>query len=123
MVKKANIEAAISNAVLDWVNTNYPEVIITTTQNESNFGNRKQVGSLGITDLILFTRKDTVLCVLFLELKTAGLGKTKRGKLGKNQIEWNSKFDTDFTASNATRGVAYGYEEAITKIREWYNEK
>ena len=73
MVKKANIEAAISNAVLDWVNTNYPEVIITTTQNESNFGNRKQVGSLGITDLILFTRKDTVLCVLFLELKTAGL--------------------------------------------------
>lgn len=104
------VESVIQSALIHWVKETYPEIIITATANEKNYKETRQIGCLGITDLLLFTRCGRVL---WLELKK------KTGKLQPSQIDFNAMFDTHFTAPNYTRAVAYGYEEARIIIIEW----
>ena len=104
------IESVIQAAVIRWVKDNHPIVIITTTANERSYKETRQIGSIGIPDLILFDRKGRAL---FLELKKL------KGKLSPVQIEWNTMFDGNFTAKNYTRDVAYGYNSAIEIINRW----
>ena len=104
------IESAIQAAVIRWVKETYPEVIITATANERSYKETSQIGSLGITDLILF---HPVQGVLFLELKTT------KGKLQPSQIEWNITFDSINFNYPCKRDVAYGYNEAINIISAW----
>lgn len=68
---------------------------------------------VGCPDLILsVVRDDGITALLYLELKT------RNGKLGKSQIEWNKRFDA-YPSTNAMRAVAYEYDEAIKIIQEW----
>ena len=103
------IEAAISSALIHWVKETYPEIIITATANEKSYKETRQIGSLGIPDLILFDLRDGR--VLFLELKK------KKGKLLPSQITWNAKFDTCHPP-NFSRAVAYGFLEAKRIIKD-----
>lgn len=104
------IENAIQSALILWVKETYPHLIITATANEKNYKETKQIGSPGITDLLLF---DMIYgCVLFLELKK------KKGKLLPSQIEWNKKFDASLPI-NFSRAVAYGFLEGKRIITEW----
>lgn len=112
------IEAAIQSSLIHWIHARYPEVMVTATQNENSYREREQIGSIGITDLILFKRinelsGEKTLHTLFLELK-----KTK-GKLQPSQIDWNKVYDLQFISSNSRRAVAYGYIHAKEIISEW----
>ena len=110
------VEAAIQKATIHWVKETYPLVMITATQNENSYKETAQIGSLGITDLILFYRDiDHKFHVFFLELKKTD------GKLLPSQKTWNSNFDTNFSCGNASRAVAYGFIDAKIKIKCWYD--
>lgn len=102
------VERAIQAAVIDYVHTNYPAVIITATANERSYKETRQIGSIGITDLILFHPSGAVL---FLELKTT------KGKLLPSQKEWNAAYDA--AGFPHTRAVAYGFSEAQKIISDW----
>ena len=85
--------------------------MITATANEKNYKETRQIGSLGITDLLLFHPKGDVL---FLELKKI------KGTLLQSQKDWNANFDARFAPTkNYTRAVAYGYNEALKIISDW----
>jgi hypothetical protein len=101
-------EKAIQSAVINYVHTSYPHLIITATANERSYKEKKQIGSLGITDLILFHPSGAVL---FLELKTT------KGKLSPSQKEWNAAYDA--AGFPHTRAVAYGFSEAQKIISDW----
>ncbi len=103
------IESAIQSAVIHWVKTTYPAIMIAATANEKNYKETRQIGCVGIPDLLLFDESGRVL---FLELKK------KRGKLLPSQIDWNEAFDKNHPA-NFSREVAFGYQEAITAIQDW----
>lgn len=110
----ANIERAIQKAVIYWVKKNHPSLIITGTDNENNYKDVGSIGSLGITDLLLFHPKGQIL---FCELKT------KTGKLKPSQITFNEFFDTYFAPTqNYTRAVAQGYNAALEIISNWIKE-
>lgn len=102
------IEDAIQTALIDWIQKNYPYIIVTTTGNEKFY--KGIIASLGIPDLILFDMRNGR--VLFLELKK------KKGKLLPSQIEWNANFDAHHPPS-FFRAVAYGFSEAKRIIKEW----
>ncbi len=105
------VESAIQSAFIHWVKEAYSQIIITSTANEKNYKETRQIGCLGITDLLLFERQGYVL---FLELKK------KKGKLLPSQIAWNEKFDANHPP-NFSRAVAYGFEEAKRITIEWIN--
>lgn len=100
------IESAIQKAVINYVHTEYPKVLITTTANERSYKETAQIGSIGIPDLILFALDGSVL---FLELKK------RTGKLSPSQKDW-------FAANNNlphTKEVAYGFAQAREIINNW----
>ena len=119
MVNKT--ELAIQRAVIGWTKDNCPESIITAIQNEKHHFDKEMLGCKGITDLILFHRKDDIMYVLFLELKTNGKGLTRRGTLLPSQLTFNRVFDTCFASTNAKRALCYGFDEAINTIKGWLN--
>lgn len=109
------IEAAIQKSLIAWVKIEYPHIIITTTANEKSYKETAQIGSLGITDLLLFMPPPKEK-VLFLELKKM------KGKLLESQINWNKEFDNKFLPSVIySRAVAYGFIEAKHIITTWGN--
>ena len=111
---KRNIEAAIQAALIHWVKETYPLVMITATQNENSYKDTKQIGSLGITDLILFDVRDATLHCFFLELKKL------KGKLLPSQKTWNTTYDERYgSCTNTQRAVAYGFLEAKGLIANW----
>jgi len=113
----SQFERAIQKAIISWVKKDFPEIIITGTDNENNYKDTGSIGCLGITDLILF---HTSGAAYFLELKCAGGGAVKRGKLKQSQIDFNAMFDANFIQSGRfTRSVAYGYLEAKLQIESW----
>lgn len=107
------VEAAIQKAVIRYVNTEMEGVMITATANELSYTNIDQIGSIGIPDLLLFTRDDDTMRLLFLELKS------KKGKLRPTQKEWATKYWLDYAADNTSYGVAYGFLDAIAQITTW----
>lgn len=111
MVRK--IEAAIQAALIYWVKETYPQIMITTTANERSYREINQIGSIGITDLLLFDRRNEIVHCLCLELKKI------KGKLLPSQIIWNQSFDKDWKCINFTRAVAHGFNEAKEIISGW----
>lgn len=108
------VEAAIQGALILWVHQTYgPEIIITATSNEKNYKETRQIGSIGITDLLVFRAHPFCVYILWLELKK------KTGKLRETQIEWNENFDANFSRFNSARAVAYGYNEGRNIIEKW----
>ena len=105
------VESAIQSATITWVKDTYPHLIITATANEKNYKETRQIGSIGIVDLILFDMRDGR--ALFLELK-----KKKKGKLLPSQIAWNIRFDASHPP-NFSRAVAYGFSEAKQIIADF----
>lgn len=103
------IESAIQAALILWVKETYPTVIITATANERSYKETKQIGCLGITDLLLFHSDGGAL---FLELKQ------KKGKLQPSQMDFNRMFDA-WHPDNFSRDVAYGYIHAQEIIIKW----
>lgn len=71
---------------------------------------------IGEPDFRLYARRNSILYILFLELKK------KDGKLSQSQKTWNEDFDINFAASNTTRCVAYGFDEAKNIIVDWLNK-
>lgn len=106
------VESAIQSALIKWIKDNHPHLMVTATQNEKSYQETRQIGSIGITDLLLFKRMD-ILYVLFLELKKI------KGTLKQSQKTWNIEFDTNYSAKNAMRAVAYGFLEAKDIITQW----
>lgn len=106
-----NIERAIQKAIIFWVKKEFPDIIITGTDNENNYKDTASIGCIGISDLLLFDPRGKVL---FLELKK------KKGKLLASQIEFNNFFDINFSSCSIyTRAVAYGFDEAKEIILAW----
>lgn len=106
------IEAAIQAALIKWVLEAYPHLLISATANEKSYKETRQIGSIGITDLLLFKRT-RIVHILWLELKK------KKGKLQPSQVFWNQIFDKNYAASNSKRAVAYGFLEAQEIIKKW----
>lgn len=105
------VESVIQAAVIHKVKTDWPHLMITATANERSYKETRQIGSKGITDLILFHPNGHVL---WCELKKL------KGTLLPSQIEWNTDFDLRFAPTpNYTRAVAYGYNQAIEIIARW----
>lgn len=109
------VERAIQNALLHWLKTDHPEVMATATDNENNYKDTSAIGCKGITDLLLFRKRNNLLDIFFLELKT----KQKGSRLNDNQIAWNIDFDENYAAENAHRDVAIGFADAKEKILNW----
>jgi hypothetical protein len=105
------IESVIQASYILWAKETYSFLIITATANEKNYKETRQIGCLGITDILLFHPKGFVL---FLELKK------KKGKLLDSQIEFNTDFDKRFSPCPVySRAVAYGFLEAKRLTIEW----
>lgn len=114
MNQPRRIEDAIQRALVKWIREECPSIHIIATRNEDS---RKFVGmgvDVGVTDLILMKKRDDILQVLFLEMKT------KRGKLSESQKEWKTgKYDLLLNSNNTQYDVAYGFENAKEKILDW----
>lgn len=104
------VEKSIQAATIIFVKTEHPTIIITATANELSYKETRQIGSLGIPDLLLFSPWGMVL---FLELKATD------GKLSPSQIDWNIYFDSGWSAPNYSRDVAYGFPHAREIINKW----
>lgn len=74
---------------------------------------------VGRTDLEFGKRVRGTYHILFLELKTKKRKTEKNGGLRDSQIDWNAEFDKDFASDNATRAIAYGFDEAKTIVLAW----
>ncbi len=99
------------------------ELKIATSQNE-NSRHAVDLGmDVGETDIRLSARRNYILYMLFLELKTKGKrlknGQLAKGALKESQIEWNENFDANFKSKNACRDIACGFLEAKQKILQW----
>lgn len=107
------VEAAIQRELVRWIRKEYPHLMVQATLNELA---RKHVDmgiDVGITDLLIFDRRDAVLHVFFLELKTL------KGKLQNSQKEWLDKYLHKYESSNTQYAVAYGLNEAKALINIW----
>jgi len=109
------VESAIQRALIYWMGTkSFSSKIKIVSNNNEHARHFVNMGvDIGSPDLLLYTRKNELVYLLFLELKK------KTGKLSPAQIEWNSDFDENYKSDNCKRAVAYGYNEAIKIIEEW----
>lgn len=112
------IEAAVQRALVDWFNKTYKTHMLQATLNENSRHNIEMGVVVGITDLIIFARKDDVLHVFFHELKT----KQKNSNLKESQIKWYKDFYLGrLKASNTHYAVSRGLSEAKKEIVDWIN--
>lgn len=110
------VEAAIQRAIVDWFKKTYPEFMLMGTLNENSRHNIEMGVVVGLTDLLIFARKDDILHVFFHELKT----KNKNSKLRDTQIKWHKDFYlTKLQASNTCYAVSKGLSEAKKQITNW----
>jgi len=110
----SRIEAAIQRALVDWFNKTYCEAMLQATLNENSRHATDMGIVVGITDLIIFARKDGILHVFFHELKT------KKGKLSDSQVDWfRDYYSKKLISSNTHYEVSYGLSQAKKEIAEW----
>lgn len=110
------VESAIQRALVDWFCKTYKDYMLTATLNENSRHNIEMGVVVGITDLLIFARKDDILHVFFHELKT----KSNASKLRPTQIEWHKKiYLPKLKASNTHYAVSKGLSEAKKEITEW----
>lgn len=113
---KKNVEAAIQRALVDWFNKTYKDYMLQATLNENSRHNIEMGVVVGITDLLIFARKDDILHVFFHELKT----KHKMSKLSDSQVDWyKDHYLAKLKASNTHYAVSKGLSEAKSEITKW----
>jgi len=114
-IKRA--EAAIQRAVVSWVPATWPErrVKVVANLNENSRHQMDMGVDVGRVDLELEERRDGVLHILYLELKT------RDGALHGSQIAWATEYHEHYAASNTHYDVAYGFTDAKEKITKWMN--
>jgi len=59
------VEAAIQRALVDWFKKTYPEFMLMGTLNENSRYNIEMGVVVGLTDLLIFARKDDILHVFY----------------------------------------------------------
>ena len=112
----SRIEAAIQRAVVDWFYKTYPDYNLQATLNENSRHSVEMGLMVGITDLLIFVRKDGILHVFFLELKT----QSRNSILRPSQKKWHKKiYLPELQAKNTHYAVAKGLSEAKKEIVEW----
>ena len=112
----SRIEAAIQRAVVDWFYKTYPDYNLQATLNENSRHSVEMGLMVGITDLLIFVRKDGILHVFFLELKT----QSRNSILLPSQEKWHKKiYLPELQAKNTHYAVAKGLSEAKKEIVEW----
>ena len=110
------VEAAIQRALVDWFCKTYKDYMLTATLNENSRHNIEMGVVVGITDLLIFARKDDILHVFFHELKT----KNKNSRISPSQVDWHKKiYIPKLQASNTHYAVSKGLSEAKKEITEW----
>jgi hypothetical protein len=112
----SRIESAIQRAVVDWFYKTYPDYNLQATLNENSRHSVEMGLMVGITDLLIFARKDAILHVFFLELKT----QSRNSILRPSQEKWHKDiYLPKLQASNTHYAVAKGLSEAKKEIAEW----
>jgi hypothetical protein len=110
------VEAAIQRALVDWFCKTYKDYMLTATLNENSRHNVEMGVVVGITDLLIFARKNDILHVFFHELKT----KNKNSKISPSQVDWHKNiYIPKLQASNTHYAVSKGLSEAKKAIIEW----
>jgi len=112
------VESAIQRALVDWFGKTYKNCMMQATLNENSRHNIEMGVVVGITDLLIFARKDDILHVFFHELKT----KSNASKLRQTQIDWHKKiYIPKLQAANTHYVVSKGLSEAKQAIIDWIN--
>lgn len=112
----SRIEAAIQRAVVDWFYKTYPDYNLQATLNENSRHSVEMGLMVGIADLLIFVRKDEILHVFFLELKT----QSRNSILRPSQEKWHKNiYLPKLQANNTHYAVAKGLSEAKKEIAEW----
>lgn len=110
------IEASIQRALVDWFKKAYPEFMLMGTLNENSRHNIEMGVVVGLTDLLIFARKDDILHIFFHELKT----KSKKSQLRDTQVKWYKEiYLAKLQASNTHYAVSKGLSEAKKEITKW----
>lgn len=107
------IEDAIQIAIVDWIKKTYPVLRVHATLNENSYTKTAMGSDIGIPDILIFHRRDRILHMLFLELKTT------KGKLQPSQIEWAECYEQTLASKNTRYAVAKGFEAAKNVIADW----
>jgi hypothetical protein len=110
MTKK--VEASIQRALVEWISRNYPHVMVQATLNENSRHAIDMGCCVGIPDLLLFWRKNDIMHVIFLELKT----KQKNSKMRDTQVEWYRNEYKKLEGANTHYAVARGFSEAKKEV-------
>ena len=114
----SRIEASIQRALVDWLGKKYPQLVTQATLNENSRHNVEMGLSVGITDLLIFLRKDNVCHIFFHELKT----KNRDSKRSPAQTKWyNETYIPKLQASNTHYAVSKGFTEAKKAIDSFFN--
>ena len=114
----SRIEASIQRAVVDWFYKTYPDYNLQATLNENSRHSVEMGLMVGITDLLIFARKDAILHVFFLELKT----QSRNSILRPSQEKWHKDiYLPKLQASNTHYAVSKGLSEAKKEITNWIN--
>jgi hypothetical protein len=112
----SRIEASIQRALVDWFYKTYADYNLQATLNENSRHSVEMGLMVGITDLLIFARKDAILHVFFLELKT----QSRNSILRPSQEKWHKDiYLPKLQASNTHYAVAKGLSEAKKEIAEW----
>lgn len=112
----SRIEAAIQRALVDWFYKTYLDYSLQATLNENSRHSVEMGLMVGITDLLIFVRKDGILHVFFLELKT----QSRNSVLRPSQEKWHKDiYLPKLQSKNTHYAVAKGLSEAKKEIVEW----
>jgi len=110
------VEASIQRELVRWFNATYKDYMLQATLNENSRHNVEMGVVVGITDLLIFARKDDILHVFFHEIKT----KNRKSKLNPAQIKWHDEiYEKKIKANNTHYAASKGLIEAKKAIIEW----
>ena len=109
----SRVEASIQRALVDWFYKTYSDYALQATLNENSRHSIEMGIMVGITDLLIFARKDEILHVLFLELKT----KHRNSILRPSQEEWHKKIYLPKLQSKNTKYAKISFHIYLGQVK------